>query len=259
MNSVKSIIYKFLSEGGLNNGDKVLLHSNISKLYKRLIEENFKSNVEDILNIIIDYIGPSGTLVIPTFNFDFCDGKTYNFLKSKSQMGALSEAARVKAQYNKSWHPVYSFVFFGNIPFEELKKENYTAFGKDSVFEWITAEDGKISIIDLPDQNSMTYYHYVEEKNKVSWRYQKKFEGEYIFADKSRKKIIAEIFVRNLNPEIITKVRKMEKILWEKKLYKSKFPFTNIGCRSIRARDVKTETEKIIFSGNAKGILYDIK
>ena len=47
----------------------------------------------------------------------------------------------------------------------------------------------------------------------------------------------------------------MEKILWEKKLYKSKNPFSTYGCRSIKARDIEFETEKIIKTGKAEGIL----
>ena len=74
MTSIKSIIFDFLSDGGLNSGDIVLLHSNISKLYKNLLKANFKFKIEDILEIIIEYIGPSGTLIIPTFNFSFCEG-----------------------------------------------------------------------------------------------------------------------------------------------------------------------------------------
>ena len=135
MTSIKSVIFDFLSDGGLNTGDVVLLHSNISILFKKLLKANFKFKITDILDIIVEYIGPSGTLIIPTFNFDFCNGKTYDFLKSKSQMGTLSEAARIKARLNKSWHPVYSFVFFGKIPHDELVKKNYTAFGKNSIFE----------------------------------------------------------------------------------------------------------------------------
>ena len=71
--------------------------------------------------------------------------------------------------------------------------------------------------------------------------------------------IDAEIYVRKLEPKVITKVSKMEKILWEKKLYKSKNPFSTYGCRSIKARDIEFETEKIIKTGKAEGILYEIE
>ena len=33
----------------------------------------------------------------------------------------------------------------------------------------------KIAIIDLPDQKSMTFYHYVEEMMSVDWRFFKNF------------------------------------------------------------------------------------
>ena len=87
-------------------------------------------------------------------------------------MGALSEAARIKAKLNKSWHPV-TLLFFLEKMHAELNKKKLFCIWENSIFEWLTNQDAKISIIDLPDQNSMTYYHYVEEKNRVNWRYQK--------------------------------------------------------------------------------------
>ena len=174
-------------------------------------------------------------------------------------MGTLSELARVKAGKNRTWHPVYSFVLFGNIPKSELIKKNYSAYGTDSIFSWLTDVNGKIAIINLPDQNSMTYYHYVEELFKVEWRYYKDFYGNYIDFEGNEKKSKARIFVRDEGKGVKTDVTNMERILWEKKFYKAKECFSNKNCRSIKVQDLKKEVSNIIKLNKAEGILYSIK
>ena len=201
---------------------------------------------------LINYLGEKGTLIIPTFNFDFCSGKIYDIKNTKSQMGIFSEIARIEAVKNRSWHPVYSFVLFGNIPIKELKKENYSALGKESLFNWITESDGKISIIDLPDQKSMTYYHHVEELKKVNYRFLKIFKGKYINFQNETDEITAEIFVRRTDYGVETQVNEMEKFLWSKNLYIGHNNSSHRGCRSIFARKLKKEVMNIIETNRAE-------
>tara|TARA_B110000977_G_scaffold169100_1_gene218780 strand:+ start:22883 stop:23659 length:777 start_codon:yes stop_codon:yes gene_type:complete len=253
--TLKNDVSEFLKSGDIEKGDIVLLHSNITKLYKNL-KKKHKFHLQDILDIFIEYVGHKGTLIFPTFNFDFCEGRMFSAKDTPSQMGTFSELARKKADLNRTWHPVYSFVFFGNIPLEEIKRQNYSAYGKKSIFNWITESDGKIAIINLPDQKSMTYYHHVEEIMNVNWRFQKNFVGDYINFSKVKKTINAKIFVRKINLGVKTDVNEMEKILWSKKLYKTKNTKSIYDCRSIRVKLLKNEVLKIIKSNKAEGVLY---
>jgi len=254
---ISNYLNNFFLKGNICKGDRVLLHSDISILYKNLKKEKFKFTIDDIADFLINYIGDKGTLIIPTFNFNFCKGETFLINNTVSQMGVLSEKLRIKANKNRSWHPVYSFVIFGSTPKEYLKKKNYSAYSKDSLFHWITESDGKIGIIDLPDQKSMTYYHYVEECMNVNWRYMKSFWGDYIDFNNKTQKIEAKIFVRKINKGIKTKVEEMEKILWSKDLYQGHKKYSYAGCRSIRAKNLKFEVEKIIKDNKALGVLYE--
>lgn len=257
--TIKDYISRFLIDGNVNRGDIVLIHSNISELYRNLIRENFKFDLDDILDIFIEHIGPKGTLVFPTFNFSFCNGKFFSSKDTVSEMGSLSELARIRAKKNRTWHPVYSFALLGNIPEKEIQKKNYSAYGEDSIFNWITKVEGKIVIINLTDQNSMTYYHHIEEIMNVKWRFHKNFTGEYIDFNQIAKKTTAKIFVRDIAKGIKTDVNNMEKILWSKNLYKSKYLNKKKGCRSIQVKDLKKEVTDIIKLNKAKGILYRIE
>ena len=254
--SISSYLTNFLESGDIHKTDIILLHSNISRLYKNLKKENYRFSINDISDFFVNYFLSKGTMIIPTFNFDFCKGAEFSIGETVSQMGALSESLRLKSGKNRTWHPVYSFIIFGNVPKDLIEYKDYSAFGKKSVFEWLTNNEGKIGVIDLPDQKSMTYYHYVEECHKVKWRYMKTFFGNYKDFNNNVSSIKARVYVRNLKKNIKTKVDGMEKILWNKNLYKSKNRFSTKGCRSIRAKLLKKEVDEIILSNLAEGNLY---
>jgi|TARA_B110000261_G_C13091917_1_gene360233 aminoglycoside 3-N-acetyltransferase len=257
--TLKSLIFEILNSSGLEKNDKVLLHSNIKPLYKYLTNQNYKFEIEDIVDSIIEYFNSNGTVIIPAFNFDFCKGASFDSKNTISQMGVLSEVFRKKAQNNRSWHPVYSFSIHGNIPNDYLDFKNYDAFGEKSMFHWLHENNGKIAILDLPDQNSMTFYHYAEQTFKAKWRYHKKFRADYInFDRKITNNLETSIFVRKIEKDfqILTDVTGMQKRLEKKELYKSKIKGSIVGLRSINARDVMKEVELVIKDNIAEGLLY---
>lgn len=246
----------YLIKGGLQKGDKVLLHSNFKYLFKSLLSNKIIFNIDNIADLILDFLGPKGTLVLPTFNFDFCEGKPFSFLDTKSQMGIFSEVLRNKNKLNRTWHPVYSFSIHGNIPDDELKKNNYSAYGQNSIFHWLLVNDGKIAIIDLPDQKSMTFYHYVEEMMCVDWRFFKNFYGIYEDSNRNKNNITSTIFVRKIDDGIVTDVNNMEKLLWSKNLYKGHNINSSKGLRTILANDIFLATKEVINKKEALGMLY---
>ena len=255
----KSSIYEILSSSGLKKNDKVLLHSNIKPLYKFLIKKNFQFVIEDVVDCIIEFFSNNGTIIVPAFNFDFCKGVPYDAKKTVSRMGVLSEEFRKKAKNNRTWHPVYSFSIHGNIPNDYLDFKNYGAFGEKSMFHWLYENNGKIAILDLPDQYSMTFYHYAEQTFKAKWRYHKKFRADYInFDRKITNNLETSIFVRKIEKDfqILTDVTGMQKRLEEKELYKSKIKNSIASLRSINARDVMKEVELVIKDNIAEGLLY---
>lgn len=254
--TLSSFMKDYLTKGGLQKGDKVLLHSNLKYLFRLLLKKKINFNINNIADIILEFLGPNGTLILPTFNFDFCKGESFSFLNSKSQMGILSEILRSRCKLNRTWHPVYSFSLHGNIPVEELKKNNYSAYGKDSIFNWLFVNNGKISIIDLPDQQSMTFYHYVEEIMNVDWRFFKDFFGIYEDFNGNKKNVTAKIFVRKIEEGIITDVNNMEKHLWSKNFYKGHNVNSSKGLRTILVNDIFLATKEIINKKQAFGMLY---
>ena len=94
-------------------------------------------------------------------------------------MGALTEAGRQHPLAVRTGHPIYSFGVIG-FHAEKFKAiNNFSGYGDDSPFALLKKLNGKIAVLGLPDQHSMTFYHHVEEMNNVDYRYHKKFTTDY--------------------------------------------------------------------------------
>jgi aminoglycoside 3-N-acetyltransferase len=241
----------------IKKNDVLLIHSNLNNILRKLKKNKININVNEIIFYLLDKVGTNGTLIFPTYNFDFCEKGFYSFNNSKSKMGVLSETARNLNFGEKTWHPVYSSKIFGLIPKDEINKKNYSGLGKNSIFNWINEADSKIVIINLNDQQSMTMYHHYEELRKVDWRIYKKFNGKYESKNKEIQNISIKLYVRNLKKNIKTNVHGMEKILWDKNLYNAHKKYDVSGVRSIEVKKLKKEVLNIIDKNFAKNILYN--
>ena len=167
-------------KAGIARGDTVLIHSNIARTIRRFSKD--RSNRPDIgvfLKSFLDAVGTSGTVLIPLFNFGFSTGEPFDIKNTPSKMGNLTETARLHPDAVRTGHPIYSFAAIGAKSDQFKNVNNKSAYGEDSPFAILRQLNGKIASLDLDDQNSMTFYHHVEEMNNVSYRYMKTFEQPY--------------------------------------------------------------------------------
>ena len=247
------------NKSGLESGDIVLIHSSLKKIFKRLlIDFNIKPSVDIILDSLLKAVGDEGTLLFPLFNFDFPESKFFDIRNTPSQMGILTEIARKKENAIRTGHPIYSFCALGKQSKEFQFIDNESGYGFDSPFAKIYEMDGKIAVIGLDDQNSMTSYHYIEECNKVDYRFHKSFLGVYINESGEKLKKTYTLYVRDIKRGVITDVNRMMNHLWSKGLYIGNKPHDGYGMRTIKFRSLYKETEKIIKSGNAENYLFSI-
>ncbi len=247
------------NKSGISKGSIVLLHSNISNTLRRIKRSGAKPSVDIILDSFLKAVGSDGTLVLPLFNFEFTQGVAFDIQQTPSQMGALTELARHHPAAIRTGHPIYSFVAIGAQTSKFAGLKNFSGYGADSPFGIIHQINATIAILDLPDQNSMTFYHYVEECCDVDYRYHKSFTAPYINGDGSQKDETFGLFVRDVEAGVRTKVDPMGELLWQAGHYLGNRPKVGTGLRTISAETVFEETKSIIISGKAKGLLYDIE
>lgn len=256
MNIVKELAEEW-HRSGLEYGDMVLIHSNIRRTLIKYWEKDRTITPVTMLESFIEAVGTEGTLLFPLFNFDFADGIAFDYRHTKSQMGALTEAARLHPKAIRTKHPFYSFAVIGAKSPLFANVDNFSGYGDDSPFGILRKLGGKIAALDLTEQEAMTFYHHIEEMNQVPYRYHKKFSGEYI-DEKGHCAIKSYgIYVRNLEAGVVTDLNPAGEIIWKAGLYNGFRPGIETGLRVIVAQKMFDYVSELVNTGKLK--LYKIE
>jgi aminoglycoside 3-N-acetyltransferase len=137
---------------------------------------------EDILRALYEILLDlgAGTLLVPTFTFSFCNGEDYDVRLSRSKMGALNEYVRKLPEAQRSVDPLMSSALVGE------KKRLVEGIGKNSVgegstFDLLHREDDVLFLfLGVRPAKCFTYSHYVEERLRVPYRYNRPFSGRIV-------------------------------------------------------------------------------
>lgn len=215
--------------------------------------------MDALLDSFLHTLGPEGTLLLPLFNFDFTTGGTFDMSRTPSHMGALTELARVRSGTVRTGHPVYSFGIIGkhSARFELLN--NFSGYGLDSPFALLRELNGKIAVLDIEEQGSMTFYHHVEEMCQVPYRFMKTFTGRYRGRDEVDQEASYAIYVRDLERGVVTKLNTLGERIWSEGLYRGDKPQVETGLRVVEANPLFDFVATLIAQGQARGYLYDIE
>jgi len=253
------LLSKDWQKAGLIKGDSVLIHTSLKRTLTRYSDLGYTITPEDVLDSFLDALGGTGTLLLPLFNFEFPNGVTFDIRHTPSQMGALTEAGRLHNDAVRTGHPIYSFAVIGKNSHLYKDVDNFSGYGPNSPFMMLRELDAKIAVLDLMDQNSMTFYHHIEEMNKVPYRYHKEFTGQYIDWEGNETTRTYGLFVREIEKGVLTHVNPMGELLWENGLYSGFRPKVDVGLRLISANQMFNFVTGYIQSGQAKGLLYAIE
>ena len=212
---------KVFSDLDIKKGDNVLINSDIKKIliYYKQIKKKFDSNI--ILDGLQNKINKNGTLLLPTFNWDFCSGKEFDYLKTPSRSGSLTKIALSREDFTRTQNPIYSFAVYGESKNYLKKLEHKNCFDLNSPFGFLLKNKGKNLFIDIDYKESLTFVHVAEQHVGVNYRYLKRFNSNYI--DENNKKSLSDytMYVRNEGFNGITYIdKKMDKILEENKAIK---------------------------------------
>jgi aminoglycoside 3-N-acetyltransferase len=244
---------------GVARGDTLLLHSSIKRTLLTSRRAGRIISPADVLGSFFEALGPDGTLLLPLFNFDFANGVPFDIRHTPSQMGALTEAGRLHPDAVRTGHPIYSFAVIGAQSFRFRTVDNASGYAEDSPFGILRAMNGAIAVLDLDDQNSMTFYHHVEEVKRVPYRYFKDFTGLYTGWDGVVATRTYKLYVRDLDRGVVTNVNPAGELMWQHGLYQGSRPGVGCGLRTIRSSDMFDFVSRLIDGSQALGTLYSIK
>lgn len=164
----------------INKGDIILLSSNLIKtiLYAKKYEKEFDYN--KFIDSFINAVGNSGTILIPSYNWDFCSGKSFDYNSTKSKTGILANEAIKRTDFKRTKHPLYSHIVWGRDKEYLCDLDYIDAFGKDSIFDYLYNNNAKNIGIDVDLDGCYSIIYYFEQKFGVPYRYKKYFKSTYI-------------------------------------------------------------------------------
>ncbi len=191
---IKKKIIQKLSQY-IKKGDVINCEFDLAKFKLVSTFSETKSHFIDFfIEIFLELIGPKGTLIVPTFSYSWgLDKKIkiFDINKTKPTVGILPGYLMSLPNTTRTIDPMFSFVVIGNKK-KYFTKNSNNSFGKNSVFEKILKEKGKLISFGL-NQFDPTFVHYVEQYfdenyKRLKYRYLKKFSGIIINKKKNKKK-----------------------------------------------------------------------
>ena len=206
------------------SGDKILVHSNILKILIKLKKKNKKFNANLIIDSIINKVGPNGTIIFATYNWNFCKGIAFDYNKSQSMAGSMGSFALKRKDFRRTKNPIYSFAVTGKDKDYLCNLIHNNCFDLDSPFGYLIKNHAKMLFIGMDYKDGFTLCHVAEQAVGVNYRILKNFSGSYIDKFKNKSKVNCRLFVRNLNSNVASTMinKKMDKVLIKNQAYEKK-------------------------------------
>lgn len=202
-NKTAFISYKHIaSKLNIQKGDIVMVSSDIKRLIWTTTEHGEKFDIDVFIDTLITEIGDNGTLLFPTYNWDFCRGIAFDYCKTPPHnVGSLGKAALKRGDFRRTQHPIYSFAVWGKDKEHLYNMNNIGSFGVDSPFAYLH-KYAKALQMDVPLKQCFTFAHYVEEQVGVPYRFLKTFTAPYIDAHGNSNIRSYNMYVRYLDMNV---------------------------------------------------------
>lgn len=194
----------------------IMVHSSFKSLGK------VDGGAETVIDALLDWVGPDGTILFPNFNFQsWTENHYFDVLETPSQMGIIGELARLRPGAVRSPHPIYSFAVLGKLKKEWESCNDSEAYGPNSAFALFHKLKGLVVSIGLHWNSTFSMIHYCEYNSDVEYRRTKKFSGVYVGYNGEPEITTYSMYVRRNNKVMTDVVPAMDE-LYDAGVIKSK-------------------------------------
>jgi aminoglycoside 3-N-acetyltransferase len=186
-------IFNSLKKIQAHESDVLYIHTELNFGYP-----NKEISRKDLLKYLYEIIFSLdvSTLIFPTYTFSFCNNLDFNIKESKTSMGILNEFVRNQNDGIRSIDPLMSNFLIGKNQYlvNNIKKHS---IGKDSTFDLLYKSKLNVKFLFFGPNigDCFTFMHYIENNQKINYRYNKRFSGE-IFDGINQYKDSYYLFVR---------------------------------------------------------------
>jgi len=173
-----------LAGAGLTKGDCIFIHSNLG-FFGILKEASSPVEYYQIFKaVILDIIGPEGTLIVPAFSYSYCHQEVFSPDITPGVGGFFAERLRQDAASIRSLDANFSIAAIGRYAQYFTGSPPEHSFGDNCFWERFLKANGKF--INFNFDAGSTFIHYVEKKMNVPYRYDKAFFGISLIAGRKQ-------------------------------------------------------------------------
>lgn len=239
----------------IDAGDCVYVVSDMLDLAKVYREQGQKLELDALIDTLQRLVGKEGTLLFPTFNWDFCKGTGFDYHKTPVRTGALSKAALKRRDFVRTAHPLYSFAVWGAHRDELMADRSVDAFGPGTIFERMYRWNTKVPVIGLSPLQGVTYIHHVEQTVGVPYRYSKDFTADYTDAQGVCETRTYRMYVRDLDmdPRHINGFAPLAEQMSKEGMILTKY-YDTVPCHLIRTVDLDRAVRRDILENDSKNM-----
>lgn len=169
MNTIQGSYTSFARQLPIEKGDILFIASDIKQMALDCRSNGEKFDVNAFIESFQEVLS-EGTLIVPSYTDYLKNGETFDCVKSKPSTGALANKVQRRKDFIRTKDPLHSVFAWGKHADEIANMNSDSTLGKGSIFDFLHANNAKMICIDVDFQNSLTFVHYIEEKEKVSYR-----------------------------------------------------------------------------------------
>ena len=176
----------------VTEGEHLMVHTS----YKAL--GGVEGGPNAVIDILLELLGPEGTLLLPTFTLDaWAQDHYFDINETPGLTGIIGELARKRPEFIRTQHPMYNFAVAGQYAKSYWYSDGSDSFGVDSVYELFHFVNGRILSLGVVDPDStLSQAHYNEQAAGAPYRYIKQFSGIYVDARGKPRLDTYSMFVR---------------------------------------------------------------
>lgn len=194
--------YKFWKSLGIKKGEILDIASDLTIFIYYCKKNNIIFNPDELIDSLKDIVTSKGTIMIRTFNWDFCKGVPFDVKNTPSKVGQLGNVALDRNDFKRTKHPLYSWAVWGKYTNELCNLNNISGFGENSPFEFLYKKNGLQVTIGNTSVVGLTQIHYCEYLARVPYRKNKIFTGMYIDENAIKTERKYSMLVRPLNVDV---------------------------------------------------------
>ena len=195
----------------IDKGEIVFITSDSKKLLWDAMCHKEKADLNAFIEGVISAVGEGGTVIFPTYNWDFCGGKAFDYNNTPCKTGTLGTLALKRTDFKRTRHPIYSFAVYGKYQDKLCAMNNTDSFSLDSPFAFFKEYNVTNYIIDVTLEHCFTFAHFAEEQSGVvKYRFVKDFTADYIDANGKKNNRTYSMFVRKLDLDVQTLIDPIE-------------------------------------------------